>query len=107
MTANTTSNATTEGMITFNGLKLDGAAAAGAIGGGVVVPCIGTVTGARRGVTAGVGGGSGLVLTTVTSSRSSFAAAGVEPLTIGCTGTGANCAVPEAIVKSSINSATF
>src|SRR5690349_2141047 len=100
MTANTTSNTTIEGIITFNGLKLEGAAtaAAGAIGGGVVGPLIGTVTGARRGVTTGCGNGSCLLRTTVTSSRSSLAslaAAGVEPvLTTGWPGTGANCAVP-------------
>src|ERR1044071_2404786 len=107
MTANTTSNATTEGMITFNGLKLAGAAtaAAGAIG---VADWIGTVTAARRGVTGAGGGGSCLALTTVSSSGSSLPTVAVEAvLTVGCTGTGANCAVPDAIVRSSIISPRF
>src|SRR6185503_887057 len=102
MTANTTSKPTIDGMITFSGLKLVAAAA----GGGIVGPCTGTVTGARRGGATAGGGGCCRVRTIVTSSSSVIAV--VSPvLTGGCAGTGANCAVPDAIVKSSTNSATF
>ena len=94
-------------MITFNGLKL--AAAGGGIAPAApgiepeVAPCTGTVTGARR--CTGGGNGSSLGLTIVTSSGSSLT--GALAVTGGCApGTGANCAVPDAIVRSSINSAT-
>ena len=60
--ANTTSNATADGIMIFIGLKLDDAC-----GGGIGVPT-GTLTGARREVE--TGGGSSLVLTIVTSSGS-------------------------------------
>lgn len=88
-------------MITFNGLKL--AAATAPPGGGVVGPETGIVTGARRGAGAEGGGGSCRVLTIVTSSGSSLAR-GAGLATFG--GTGANVANPDAIVRSSINSAT-
>jgi hypothetical protein len=89
-------------MITFNGLKLE---AATAPGGGVVGPETGTVTGARRGAAAGGGGGACLVRTIVTSSGSSLTL-GVDAVVAIFAGIGANCASPEAIVRSSINSAT-
>src|SRR5688500_16710710 len=110
MAAKTTSNATADGISIFQGLKPPSARAAGATG---------TVTGARREVAAGyccAGGCSAegyscLGLTTVTSSLSLLVVetAGdslVVALFEGCA-IGTGTIIPDAIVKSSINSETF
>src|ERR1043165_4106623 len=98
MATKTTSNATTDGITIFSGLKLEAACGAGGI-----VPETETVTGSRRG-TAGATycGGTSRAPTTVTSSGSGGGCSAVA----GVTGPIRWIVMPAAIVKSSISSAT-